>query len=140
MVTRQRKKFRSNVLGYIEDATRLVQLRAYQALTLATPVETGFARAGWSPTVGSPDTSGPSRQVSRTIAIQQAALLFPKRSDAARDLSRGYKLSDGPVFITNTVFYLRHLNAGSSAQAPSSFVQQAIVAAIAATRRDLRPR
>jgi len=85
-----------------------------------TPVDTGWARANWIPSVGAPAVSPVgSRAAVDGGAAQQAAL--------ARLL--GYKLEQGPVYATNNVPYIAQLNEGSSRQAPAAFVQRAIVRA-----------
>lgn len=139
MASENRRKLDRIIEGYIERAMRQVQLRAFQSLTSATPVDTGFARAGWSPSTGAPEP-GPSNAKSRELALAQAAELFGKHSKAAEALKSGYKLKQGPIFIVNAVVYVPRLNDGYSAQAPSNFIQQAIRQAIAATKRDLRGR
>lgn len=121
----------------IERVMRRLQLRAFQALTSATPVDTGFARAGWTPSVGAPDP-GPSERPSKpAVARAQAEALFGSHSRAAELLASSYRLGQGAVFIVNNVRYVVYLNAGSSAQAPALFVERAVATAIAATRREL---
>ena len=88
-----------------------------------TPVDTGWARANWLTQVGSPATGtvGSRESVNDTAAQARVAGLA------------SYKLSAGPVFITNNVDYILSLNDGTSNQAPSGFVQAAITAAVART-------
>lgn len=121
--------------GAIERAVRRLALRCFQTLTSVTPVDTGFARAGWSPSVGAP-APGPEK-ADPGVAEQQAVALFGAHSDAAKRIASGYRLSQGPVFIVNNVRYVQYLNQGSSAQAPAMFVEQAIATAVEATRREL---
>lgn len=92
---------------------------------IATPVDIGWARAGWVPSVGQPHSGG--------------ADLSPDPSDVSIALGRqstgtaqlvAYRLSQGDVFSTNNVTYIEALNAGSSSQAPAGFVQSAIVKAV----------
>lgn len=90
-----------------------------------TPVDTGWARVNWVPTIGSPfsGTAGTRKQAESgsidrsTSAAGEASLL-------------GYKLARGQVFISNNVPYIGFLNNGSSKQAPRGFVQRAIQRAI----------
>lgn len=116
---------------------RRLQLRAFQALTSATPVDTGFARAGWTPSVGAPDPGPSDRPTKPTVARAQAAALFQSHQQASQLLASNYKLAQGAVFIVNNVRYVVFLNAGSSAQAPALFVEQAVARAVAATRREI---
>lgn len=89
-----------------------------------TPVDTGWARANWIPSLGGEPASTPSG--SRTsVATAEAAL------QAGKGSLLGYKLFNGPVFITNNVPYILKLNEGTSDQAPKGFVQAAITAAVA---------
>lgn len=93
---------------------------------LGTPVDTGWARANWVPSVGAP-------------AIMDAANKEPSAADiAARQkiAERGgnellsWQPTDGAIFTTNNVPYIEPLNAGHSPQSPRGFVQNAIVKAI----------
>lgn len=100
----------------IEFVTEVVAL-----LVEDTPFLTGFARANWIPNIGSaiayvdgkPNTKGKS---SSAGSAQQAGL--------ASMLS--YTLSQGDVFISNNVPYIRRLDAGYSDQAPAGYVQDCI--------------
>ena len=132
---------------FVEQAVRKLVLRTWQALTTATPVKTGFARAGWIPTSGAPEPgpeeSGASRAKGITkkeresLARLQATALFSKSSQLVQTIAKGYTLKQGPVFIVNNVRYVVFLNEGSSAQAPAMFVESSISLAVAATLRDL---
>ena len=98
-----------------------------------TPVDVGWARANWVPTIGasreSPETSQPSdAQVATQLARQaagQAGLL-------------SYKLPRGAIFISNNVPYIGRLNDGSSTQAPAGFIQASIRRGVQQTEADLR--
>lgn len=97
-------------------------------LVETTPVDTGWARANWVPTLdnpfdGNPDPEeGPTaREVADGRATQQEAIVGVKR---------GYRLAKGVVYITNNVPYIRDLNDGSSKQAPAGFVQTAVQRAV----------
>lgn len=95
-----------------------------------TPVDTGWARANWVPTIGTPDVfnadlegfePGPGL-VSSRASVQ---------SSAVGVVATTYKHpSQGPIFVSNNVPYILSLNDGSSDQAPSGFVQNSIVRAI----------
>lgn len=137
MASEERKKFDMAIGRYIETAMRKLQLRTFQALVSATPVDTGFARGGWSPSVGEPEPGPTDPPEKRELAEQQAAQLFAAHTKAAEALASGYKLNQGVVFLVNHVRYIGILNGGSSAQAPANFVEQAIRTAISATKRDL---
>lgn len=146
MASRQRKAIGDEMGRFIERGMRRLQLRCYQALTSATPVLTGFARAGWSPSAGvpapGPESPGGGKRVAPGVveeaARAQAQALFSKHTQASQALAAGYRLSQGPIFIVNNVRYVVYLNQGTSAQAPAMFVEQAIATAVAATQRELR--
>ena len=83
-------------------------------LRVATPVDTGNARAAWIPSIGAPvllEQGDPAR------AGEEAAVL----------LDRGAIIPLGTKrFVSNGTGYIRRLNAGSSSQAPAGFVQAEI--------------
>jgi hypothetical protein len=132
---------------FVERAMRRLQLRVFQVLVVETPVLTGFARAGWSPSTGSPKPgpadsalagTGQPRERLEDLARQQAAALLGKNRKAAEAIAQGYRLKQGAVFIVNNVRYVTYLNEGTSAQAPAKFVEMAITTAVRATQRELR--
>lgn len=138
MASRRRRAVIKDLETFIERTMRRLQLRCYQALTSASPVDTGFFRAGWSPAIGAPDRSSPStRPLLRESASAQASALLSSHSQSAQAIASTYRLSRGPVFIVNNVRYGVFLNQGSSAQAPAMFVEQAIAVALQATSADL---
>ena len=89
-------------------------------LTERTPLDTGWARANWIPSLGAPvvTVSGDPKRVSDT----------EKQAGLAAMLA--YKLEDGSAFVSNPVPYIRFLDGGSSSQAPAGFVRAAIARAI----------
>lgn len=136
MASRQRLVVSKAYKGFIEKAMRRLTIRVYQNVTVATPVRFGFARAGWVPSTGGPQP-GPTTPPSTAVEAL-AANLFAKNRQLATALSKGYRLTKGPVFIVNAVRYIVPLNRGSSAQAPAMFVESSIVNAVAVTTRELR--
>ncbi|MEE8608999.1 MAG: hypothetical protein V3S55_15450 [Nitrospiraceae bacterium] len=91
-----------------------------------TPVDTGWARANWVPSIGTPFEANLSDVPSDPR--QAAAAATRQESAEARMLT--YKLDRGVVFVTNNVPYITKLNLGSSKQAPAGFVQRAIAKAV----------
>lgn len=91
-----------------------------------TPVDTGWARANWVPEIGKrfEGTAGNRGSAEQGI-IDQA----PAQKGIA-EVALRYRLKDGPVFVSNNVPYIESLNDGSSKQAPSGFVQSALLEAI----------
>ena len=94
-----------------------------------TPVDTGFARTNWVPSISVPVTSttGSPKAVSGAAAQQGLAVVATR-----------YLLKDGPAFVSNNVQYIQKLNAGSSAQAPPAFVQKAIADGVRNVQRTLK--
>ncbi len=116
----------------VENGTeKIVQsaaLTGLQVAVFATPVRTGFARAGWFPSFGTPADDLPVGEPGEAAA-------------AAQSIGRGtaiiptWKITDPPIFLTNNVPYIVPLDNGSSAQAPAGMSQQAILAASEVLRR-----
>lgn len=109
----------------VEDLIKRLVLDIVANLTAApsaggTPVDTGWARANWIPHLGEPVTepAGSRDDVSTTEQDQGLAQVL------------GYRLTDGPAYVTNAVPYILELNEGSSRQAPPGFVQIAIAKAV----------
>lgn len=103
----------------VERSIRKAALRADQVVVLATPVDTGRARANWIASVIAPaDRADNKPDPSGQAAINQAAAVVGS-----------YKLEFGSIFLTNNVEYILPLEQGHSQQAPHGMVQQAIVAA-----------
>ena len=101
---------------------RVFQLRALQALASGTPVDTGYARSGWTPSVGAPMASAEDRPKSESAARSAARARRAQNNAMSRDIATTYKIDFGPVFVSNAVPYLVYLNLGSSAQAGAKFV------------------
>ena len=123
---------------------------SYQALITSTPVDTGFARAGWVPSVGSagggrardPITgrftsggtsggegpSGPATPSGEDVG--QISQRLQTNTLAAQSISQSYRFSQGNLLLINNTAYLPSLNMGSSAQAPSMFIERAIALAV----------
>jgi len=85
-----------------------------------TPVDTGYARANWVPTIGAPLEGVVANDAER--AGHAAAIL-------------SYDLSRGPVYVSNHVPYVQRLNSGHSQQAPAAFVERAVAEALDEVRR-----
>lgn len=91
-----------------------------------TPVDTGWARANWIPSVGGEPAITPSG-AKESVQTAEASL------QAGLGSLLSYKLIFGSVFITNNVPYIIKLNdpPQHSQQARPGFVQAAITAAVA---------
>lgn len=98
---------------------------------LGTPVDTGWARANWVPSVGQPalfDAKKGGRPTGGEIAAQEEA------SQQGLNEVLAWRLTDGPIFVTNNVPYIGPLNDGHSKQSPPGFVQAALVKAVSETQ------
>jgi hypothetical protein len=132
----------SSLEGFIDRIIRKLTLDIVANLVRpgtegGTPVDTGWARANWVPSITQPyvtdDVVNPkekflatgkntiSAEVNAREQVQQGGIVT---------VAATYKVDKGPVFITNNVPYIIQLNMGSSSQAPAGFVQAAIVRAI----------
>ncbi len=109
--------------GFTERLVRVIVLDATANLIEDTPVDTGWARANWIPSIGAPpsEPAGSREDVSSARAAQQQGVA---------SIAVGYTLEQGNVSITNNVRYIRPLNEGSSSKAPAMFVQSAIARAL----------
>jgi hypothetical protein len=83
-----------------------------------TPVDTGHARASWTPGISSPPDAVSSNAGDGTHDAGVAKLL-------------AYKLSDGPAYESNHTPYINSLNYGHSKQAPRLFIEAAVDKAVA---------
>lgn len=111
----------SRVPRRADEIVRRAALAASSAVIIATPVDTGRARANWQVGIDKPVvTTRETMGVSPAPAIAEAQARV-----------KGY---DGNVhsaiYLTNNLPYIGRLNEGYSAQAPAGFVQAAIKMAI----------
>lgn len=104
-----------------ERAVRKITLDVTANLIESTPVDTGWARANWVPSIGA-SVSVPAPNTGGGVGSAQA------KQAAGIASVLGYTL--GPVvYVSNNVPYITKLNEGSSKQAPQGFVQAAVVKA-----------
>ena len=89
-----------------------------------TPIDTGWARANWAPSIGAPNLGPAPRPPDGGASVGPQAAAS---AAGVAELAATYRLRRGPVFISNHVPYIERLNAGHSRQAPPGFVQAAIV-------------
>lgn len=95
----------------IANAAIMLTLEIDKQLRLATPVDTGHARANWVPSVGSPHGTEESGESGHADGV-------------ARVLA--FKLTDGVLWVSNATPYIHRLNYGHSKQAPAGFVERAV--------------
>lgn len=81
----------------------------------ATPVDTGFARGNWRPSLDVPAALPVTRtDPTGASTVSQIAVV-----------SRQYRIGN-TIYITNNAPYIESLNQGSSPQAPAGFVRAAV--------------
>jgi hypothetical protein len=112
-----------------DNLVKKVILAVDQAVVLATPVDTGRARANWRPSIGAMVTSTLPEPKSPGEGLRTAIA-------AGEDIANKYIGGNNSphVHITNNLPYIQYLNQGSSKQAPANFVNTAILLAISAIR------
>lgn len=118
----------------VPQMVRKTALAIDQAVVLATPVDTGRARANWLVSVDAPapdeiEPYAPGKEGSTAGPNAQGAI------DQAQEAVATYGPSNKSIHITNNVPYIGALNDGHSAQAPANFVEQAIDAGIAVVQK-----
>ncbi len=95
---------------------------------IGTPVATGWARAGWLPSLGQSATGdalvgkASAADASRAAARQQAAI--------ASLLSQGAGRPTDSVFVSNDRPYIRKLNDGHSKQTAAGFFERCVEEAV----------
>ena len=113
--------------GFTEKLVSRLALNITALLISDTPVDTGWARANWVPSVGSPR----ERTAGTREAAEDGRIDLGPQTTGQLEVST-YKLGSD-VFISNNVPYIGRLNAGSSSQAPAAFIQSAILRGIKRT-------
>lgn len=118
-----------NVSKNTDGLVSKVILAADQAVVLATPVDSGRARANWRPSIGAMDTTVLPEPSSPGVGLRQAL-------QDGENIARSYRGGNNSptVHLTNSLPYIQPLNDGSSKQAPVNFVGTAILLALSAIR------
>lgn len=121
------------IVGELEGVTSRVikklTLDATANLIEDTPVDTGWARANWVPSIGLPIVEGADASTREERQGGVSSRRAQQQTKVA-EVATGYTLDRGSVFISNGVPYLVQLNEGTSKQAPAAFVQAAIARAV----------
>lgn len=113
------------VRKFTDEELRGLALEITAALVEETPRDTGWARNNWIPAIGvrAPRVDTPTDRSKRASGIQEAV---GRRQQGSLEVATQYRMSQGPIFISNPVPYIVSLNDGHSQQAPAGFVQRAI--------------
>lgn len=133
---RNMSKRAKNVSLNADQVVRKCALAVDGAVVIATPVDTGRARANWqvelnAPAQGTREPFSEGKEGSTGGANARAAIEEGKKTIA------DYK-GDAPnasIHITNNLAYIGRLNDGYSAQAPSGFVEKAVMVGVNAIKR-----
>lgn len=109
-----------------DAAVRKVALAVDQAVVMATPVDTGRARANWIVSLGQAggtviEAYAPGEGGNTAGANTQAALAQGGSVIAGYQGGRNHQ-----IHITNNLPYIQRLNDGWSTQAPANFVERAV--------------
>lgn len=94
-------------------------------VAINTPFDTGRAAGSWNASLNGPNTR-----------VLPDEVQFPNVESAAKvgeTNLQGIRLGDS-IHISNSLPYIRRLNAGSSTQAPANFVEMAVQNTIARSR------
>jgi hypothetical protein len=111
------------VQAVARSAERVIKRLGFEIqgeLIRKTPVDTGWARANWVVSIGTPHTG----VVGSREAVSQAGQI------AGQGRLLVYRLNQGQIWISNNVPYIGKLNEGHSKQAPAGYIEQAIDTAI----------
>lgn len=129
-------KFLNRVANIVERNTdktiREVAVAVDGAVVIATPVDTGRARANWQTSVGVPITSTRA-PYSDGADGSTAGTNARSAIDQCKAAVVGYKAGQ-TVYITNNLPYITPLNEGTSAQAPEGFVEKSVLKATATVK------
>lgn len=109
-------------------ASRLVREAAIailQAVTVATPVDTGRARSNWIVALGQPSVrTRKAFAPGKKLGSGEGANLRAVLDEGNAKISE--RRTGKAIYISNNLPYIARLNDGYSAQAPKMFVEQAI--------------
>jgi len=90
-----------------------ITMEAFERVVLKTPVDTGRARASWSPSIGAPTTASYPERMDKSGGVSIAAA-----QRAAFDWN-----CIGSIFLCNNLPYVGALEYGHSKQAPAGMVR-----------------
>ena len=106
----------------LTNVVRDIGVNVVAELQETTPVDFGWARAGWWTDIGGNITEEPLQNPYDTGERENAESI---QSNTNSELLN-YQLEDGQVAIYNNVPYINVLNDGHSDQEPAGFVQRSI--------------
>jgi hypothetical protein len=114
-------RFGDKVNGNATRVVRKVALELLRGVVMATPVDTGRARANWQTTIGEMALGTVDAPSSAGSAAAEAI------ADGAETIQLGAHLGDDvAIFLTNNLPYIDRLEHGWSKQAPDGMVAKTI--------------
>lgn len=105
-------RFKAKSEQKMKTAIRKITMEAFRGVVLKTPVDTGRARANWSPSIGAPTTASYPKKRAKTGRSSISA---------ARKATFDWNCI-GSIFLCNNLPYIVALEYGSSKQAPAGMV------------------
>ena len=119
------KRVAAELEEFVGSALRDATLDLSKNLQIATPIDSGFARASWRPTSGAAGTERPEHP-DRYGGDRPAAAELQRTIQ--RDHERVFKTNTNveDKFLINNADYINELNAGKSPQASAGFVEREI--------------
>ncbi len=130
------------VIGALEDFTQQQIIRLafsiHAELVEITPVDTGWARANWFFSVGTPGLTvpGPAPRRNAQGVFDTARVAAAEASNSATQASvLGYSIQAGAIFVQNNVPYIVALNAGGARREPAGFIQRGITRGVRRVNR-----
>ncbi len=112
---RRIRKLAGRIEENVENVVSETAIAVSQTVILATPVDTGRARANWQLEIGAPART----QLDRVDPSGQQTMAENNTRARTRKLGQD-------IFISNNLDYITPLNEGTSSQAPAGFVEMAV--------------
>ena len=106
-----------NLRTVIRDIIKEMSLNITSDLILQTPVDTGWAKSNWLPSIGEP--------IELPVGSKDAIDPLAQEVGSA-EVAINYELESGSIFISNNVPYVPLLNEGHSPFAPAGFIDKII--------------
>jgi len=118
-----------DLITFTEKVMKAISLNVTANLREDNPYDTGWSRANWLNAIGKRTLTPVGSKQNVDDKTQEASIAH---------IATSYTLEQGIIFISNSVKYIIALNAGSSKQAPSGFVQIAIARGINQTVKSIQ--
>ncbi|MDB5490358.1 MAG: hypothetical protein JWO78_207 [Micavibrio sp.] len=125
--------YQKKVVDRMNRAVRTAGLSIFREVVMATPVDTGRARANWNIDLNLVDVQlvNPEAGV-HNAKDKKGDYTFDGTNEALAAVAR-YKMSD-VIYISNNLPYINRLNQGTSTQAPANFVETGVAIGLQQTK------